>query len=183
MSFPVRRTRSNIKKCVFFCFGLMLLLGSYWSSLQTFYLLRCGEVKILHWAERSCLLPSWLQFLRIEFCWILFLEWREDTRVLTACQVLLTSQPSWRLESDKPFTRKDDSFFEGHCGPIRVPLITEELLPWCQWRMDQVLIGEREECVLPSLYFLQKLGQWQWSPCLLLGSFSICSWTYVIPRY
>lgn len=45
----------------------------------------------------------------------LFLAWREDetsnTRVVTACQVLLTAQPSWRLESDKPFTREDD--FEG----------------------------------------------------------------------
>lgn len=41
----------------------------------------------------------------------LFLEWREDTRVVTACQVLLTSQPSWRLESDKPFTREDDFFW------------------------------------------------------------------------
>lgn len=83
MSFPVRRTRSNIKKSVFFCFGLMLLLGFHWSSLQTFYLLRCGEVKILHWAEQSRLLPSWLQFLYIEFCWIPFLAWREDETVLT----------------------------------------------------------------------------------------------------
>lgn len=111
--FPVRRTRSNIKKCVFFWFGLMLLLGSYWSSLQTFYLLHCGEVKILRWAERSCLLPSWLQFLYIKFCWILFSGMKAgqdcpETHVVTACQVLLTSQSSWRLDSDKPFTREDD---------------------------------------------------------------------------
>lgn len=115
IAFPVWRTRSYIK-CIFFCFGLMLLLGSYWCSLQTFYLLRCGEVKILHWAEWSCLLPSWLQFLYIEFCWIPFSGMKGgrdccNTRVVTACQVLLASQPSWRLESEKPFTGEDDFFF------------------------------------------------------------------------
>lgn len=63
MSFPVRRTRSDIKKFVLFWFGLIILLGSYWSSWPTFCLLHCGEVKIFHWAEWSCWLPSWLQFL------------------------------------------------------------------------------------------------------------------------
>lgn len=43
---------------------------------------------------------------------------RLNARVVTACQVLLTSQPSWRLESDKPFTREGDLFFEGLCGLI-----------------------------------------------------------------
>lgn len=63
-----------------------------------------------------------------------------------------------------------------------VPLIIEEFLPWCQLRLDQVLNDEREECVLPSLYFLQKWGWCHWSLCLQLGNLSICSWTYAITR-
>lgn len=160
MSCPKKRTSSNIKKWIFSWFVLVLFLGSYWSSLQTVYLPRCGEGKILHWTEWSCLLPSWLQVLyRILLNPFFWHEGRMrlNARVVTACQVLLTSQPSWRLESDKPSTREGDLFFEGLGGLISTTdnrrifaLMSVEVGSSCNW-------WERRMC-FTIFVFLAKMG-------------------------
>lgn len=121
MHFPVQRALSNIKKCVFFCFDASSGLLPRFITNLLFTWLWC-EVEMLLWAEQCCLLPSWLQFLQIEFCWIPSSGMKgaqdcSNTRVVAVCQVLLTSQPSWRLESDKPVTREDNWFTKAPLAP------------------------------------------------------------------
>lgn len=153
----------------------MRLLGSSQGSLQTFYLLGCGEVEMLLWAERCCLLPSWHQFLQIEFCWIPFSGMKgaqdcSNTRVGAACQVLLTSQPSWRLESDKLVTGEDNWLLKATLAPPNnrrtfalIPVDNGSSFNWWEGRM----------CV-PIFVFLAKIG--------IHGCCSVCSCTSIIPR-
>lgn len=136
----------------------------------------------LWWSRAEQTGAAFLQLLQIKFSWIPFSLMKEDepcnTCVVTACQVLLTAQPSWRLEGAKPFTRESD--FSGHCGLIEVLLITEELLPRCQWRLDQDLIHEREES-FTIFVFLAKTGTVSLK-AMPTARQAACSWNSVIPR-
>lgn len=150
----------------------MLLMSSYWSPSQTFCLLHCGDLGLGR--LELLFMPSWPQLLQIKFCWIPFCGTKEDeccnTCVVTACQVLLTAQLSWRQEC-QTFTREGDVFFLRPLWPHQ--RTTDNRRTFALMSVDVgSSCNSREKNLLPSLYFLHKLGQCHWRPCLLLGNLS-----------